>query len=51
MLYRLRNLVLFDASTIENIVKICKYYGINQTARLLQIGLYNEWKGLAPLLA
>ena len=35
MLYQLRNLALFDATTIENINKICKYYGINRILDLI----------------
>ena len=30
MLYRLRKLALFDATTNENMDKISKYYGINR---------------------
>ena len=30
MLYRLRKMALFDASTTENIDKIYQYYGINR---------------------
>ena len=37
MFYRLRKLALFDASTIENIDKICKYYG-----RLIEV--FNLWE-------
>ena len=35
MLYQLKNLALFDATTIENIDKICKYYGINRILDLI----------------
>ena len=35
MLYRLRKLALFDASTAENIDKICKYYVINRILGLI----------------
>ena len=35
MICRLRKLALFDASTIENIDKICKYYGTNRILVLI----------------
>ena len=35
MLYQLRKLALFDATTTENIDKICKYYGINRILGLI----------------